>query len=351
MKAFNKISLIAMAAVLVTSCQPDPGKVKKDAEPEVVRVFPVRTLTIERDSIVKTLDYTANLTAYKEIYYAPASPGRIDKITVEVGDRILKGQVLVELDKTQLNTAKTQLASATDSYRRIKTLYEQGSFAEQQYEQTKTQYELAQQNVKFLEENATLKSPINGIVTGKYFESGEMFSGAPNTQIGKAAIVTLMQVNPLKAVVSISQSFYQDVKKGMLARITSDIIPGKVFSGKVIQVYPTINPMTRTFQTEVVINNPEELLRPGMYANIEIALVEENVMMLPAIAILKQSGTNNRYVFIYENGKARQVQVEIGKRIDDRVAVITQEDLEDKALIVEGQARLIDGSAVKIASN
>ena len=350
MKTIFKISMVLLAAFAVTSCQPGGKEDAAGDETEEVKVFPVRVLEVQRDSITKTLDYTANLTAFKEIHYAPASPGRIDKVNVEVGDRIRKGQVLVELDKTQLNTAKTQLASATDSYKRIKTLYEQGSFAEQQYEQTKTQYELAQQNVKFLSENATLVSPINGIVTGKYFENGEMFSGAPNTQAGKAAVVSIMQVNPMKALVSISQTFYKDVKIGMKAQISSDILPDEVFSGKVTRVYPTINTMTRTFQTEVVIENTGEILRPGMYAKIEIALVEENVIMLPAISVLKQSGTNNRHIFVYENGKARLIQVEMGKRIDDHVEVTANENLEGKALIIEGQSRLVNGSDVRMAS-
>ena len=349
MKTILRIGLISFAALLMSACQPGAKKAT-EVDLEETRVFPVRVQTIERDSITKTLDYTANIIAFKEIYYAPASPGRINKINVEVGDRIRKGQVLVEMDKTQLNTAQTQLASATDSYTRIKTLYEQGSFAEQQYEQTKTQYELAQQNVKFLTENSTLKSPINGIVTGKYFENGEMFSGAPNTQIGKSAIVTIMQVDPLKAMVSISQKFYKDVKEGMKASITTDILPDEVFEGKITTVYPTINPMTRSFQVEIVIKNPDEVLRPGMYSNIEIDLVEENVIMLPAISILKQAGTNNRHIFVYENGKSRLVDVEPGKRIDDLLEVISSENLEGKQLIIVGQARLIDGSDVKIAS-
>jgi len=349
MKALQKIGLLSIVAILA-ACQPGANKENPEGEIVEARTYPIKVLTIEKDTIIKTLDYSANLAAYKEIYYAPASPGRINKINVEVGDRIRKGQVLVEMDKTQLNTAMTQLASAEDSYKRIKTLYEQGSFAEQQYEQTKTQYNLAKQNVQFLNENATLESPLNGIVTGRYFEAGEMFAGAPNTQAGKAAIVTIMQVNPMKAMVSVSQKFYTEVKEGMTAKITSDILPGQEFEGRITIVYPTINPMTRTFQIEVVVKNPDENLRPGMFANIEIEMVEENVVVVPAIAVLKQSGTNNRHIFIYENGKARMVRVTLGKRSDDLIEVITDENLEGKKLIVEGQSRLIDGSQVNVAS-
>lgn len=348
MKAINKIGLIFISLTLVISCQPEANKADAVLEAEEVKVFPVRVEKVQKKSIIRTLDYTANLTAYKEIHYAPASPGRIDNINVEVGSRVKKGQILVETDKTQLAAAKTQLASAKDSYDRIKTLYDQGSMAEQQYEQTKTQYELAQQNVDYLIENTTLKSPINGIVTGKYYETGEMFSGAPNTQAGKAAIISLMQINPLKAVVNISQTYYDNVKVGMQAKITTDILPGKVFDGKVTKVFPTIDPMTRTFMTEIVVSNKDEKLRPGMFTNIEMYLEEDEALMLPAISILKQDGINNKFVFVYENGRARKINLTLNKRVDDQVEVISNELTEGMDLIIEGQSKLIDGSSIEL---
>ncbi len=348
MKAIIKIGLVSILSLGAVSCQPGAKKKSAELEVEEVKVFPVRIEKIQKKSLTRTLDYTANLAAYKEIHYAPAAPGRIDKINVDVGSRVKKGQILIEMDQTQLSAAMTQLESAKDSFERIKTLYEQGSMAEQKYEQTKTQYELAQQNVDFLIENTTLKSPVNGIVTGKYYENGEMFSGAPNTQAGKAAIISLMQINPLKALVSISQAFYAAVKNGMTAEITTDILEGVTFEGKITRVYPTIDPMTRTFKTEIVIANSEEKLRPGMFADIKIYIEEDEAIMFPSISILKQAGTNNRFVFVHENGKAKQINLTIGQRVNDQVEVISDDLKEGMDLIVEGQSRLIDGSEIKL---
>lgn len=348
MKSIIKLGLISILAIGAASCQPGSEKKTDEVAAQEVKVYPVKVEKIVNKSLSRTLDYSANLTAFKEIHYAPASPGRIDKINVEVGDRVRKGQILVETDKTQLSAAKTQLESAKDSYNRIKTLYDQGSMAEQTYEQTKTQLELAQKNVDFLIENTTLQSPINGIITGKYFEDGEMFSGAPNTQAGKAAIISLMQINPLKAMVSISQAHYPEVKQGMKVQITTDVIPGKEFEGKITMVHPTINPMTRTFQVEVVIPNSDEILRPGMFANIKIAVQEDEAMMLPSYAVLKQPGTNTRYVFVNNNGKAKQINVVMGKRVNDQVEVVSDQLKVGMDLIIDGQASLLDGSDIKI---
>ena len=348
MNTIIRTGVVCLAVLALTFCQPPAKKPAETSEADETRVFPVRVTPIGRTAITRTLDYTANLAAFKEIHYAPASPGRIDKINVEVGSRVGRGDVLVEMDKTQLSTAKTQFESAKDSYQRIKTLYDQGSFAEQQYEQTKTQYELAKKNVEFLEENATLKSPVNGIVTGKYFENGEMFSGAPNTQAGKAAVVSLMQINPLKVFVSISQNHYADVKEGMIAHIITEVLPGEVFEGKISKVHPTINPMTRTFQVEIIIPNKKEKLRPGMFANIKMDIEEDEAMMVPSYAVLKQAGTNTRYILIYENGKARKMIVSLGERNNAVVEVLNDEIREGMQLIVDGQASLLDGSDVSI---
>lgn len=344
MKAVIKSAIILGLAMGLAYCQPKA----KTGDTEVSVVYPVRVIAIDSSSITRTLEYTANLAAYKEIHFAPATPGRIDNIKVEVGSRVGKGQVLVEMDKTQLATAKTQLESARDSYNRIKSLYDQGSIAEQQYEQTKTQFELAQQNVDYLMENTTLKSPINGIVTGKYFENGEMFSGAPNTQAGKAAIISLMQISPLKAIVNISQAHFNYVREGMKADITADLLKGEVFEGKVTRVYPTINTMTRTFQTEITVGNADEILRPGMFSRIKLFVDEDKAFLVPSIAVLKQPGTNNRHIFISQNGIARMIGVDIGKRVNDQVEIISGELAEGMELIVEGQARLIDGSEIEI---
>ena len=346
-----KYTAIAGIIFLIVSCSGNDKKSTNSEETvKTEKVYPVKIYNIEFQDIERTLEYTANLIAFKEIHYVPASPGRIDKINVEVGNHVTVGQVLVQLDRTQLNQALTQLATAKSSFQRIDTLYKLGSISEQQYEQVKTQYELAKTNVEFLKKNTTLLSPINGIVTGKYFEEGEFYSGVPNTQAGKAAIISLMQINPLKALVSVSQSNFPDVKEGMLAKITADVYPEKIFNGKVNKVYPVIDQSTRTFKVEIMIPNAKEILRPGMFARIEIMLKNDKALVVPAISILKQEGTNNRYVFINSNDVAKQINVKIGKQYNENIELISDEIKEGMSLIVEGQANLKNGDSLKVVS-
>lgn len=349
-KLSHTLFVVAMALTVAACNNAKSSKSDGQTTSEAEKVYPVAVQKIEKQEIVRTLDYTANLIPFTEIHLAPASPGRIAKINVQAGNRVSKGQILVEMDKTQLTQAKTQLENARYNFMQIDTLYRLGSIAQQQYETMKTQYELAKSNVEYLIENTTLESPINGIVTGKYFENGEIYSGAPNTQAGKAAILSLMQINPLKAVVNISQTYFPDVKQGMETIVTTDIYPDRQFKGKVYRIYPTIDSSTRTFLTEVEVQNSDESLRPGMFTNISIDLHSDEILVVPAIAVLKQEGTNNRYVFINENGKARQIQVNMGKRIDDKLEIIANGIQEGAEVVVKGQANLLNGSLIEIAN-
>ena len=132
------------------------------------------------------------------MHLVPTTPGRIEKIFVEVGSRFSKGDMLVQMDQTQLRQANLQLKNLETDYKRLDTLQKVGSITQQQFDQASTQYEVAKTNVEYLGENTTLIAPFNGVVSGKYFENGEMYSGVPNTTAGKAAIISIVQINPLK---------------------------------------------------------------------------------------------------------------------------------------------------------
>jgi len=320
----------------------------RQPEEAAAKVFPVKVQPIQQEKITRTLDYTANLTPFEEVHLAPASPGRIDRILVDVADRVQQGQTLVEMDRTQLQQARIQLENARSNFMRLDTLYKLGSISEQQYEQTRTQYDVARSNVSFLEENTTLESPISGIVTGRYFEPREMYSGAPNTPEGKPAVVSLMQINPLKAFVNISERYFPEIRNNMKARVTLDMYPDKTFSGRIYRVHPTVDEATRTFKAEVLVDNADEKLRPGMFARVMLELQQDQAVLVPAIAVLQQEGTDNRYIFINNNDTARKISVTMGKRYDDRVEIISGDLKEGMQLITAGQANLEEGVRLKV---
>ncbi|MGM0613534.1 MAG: efflux RND transporter periplasmic adaptor subunit [Bacteroidota bacterium] len=346
MNRIIKIAGVIIIAAITNACSSLGDKTAENKEERDIR--PVKVEQLTKDSVDREISYTANLIAFEELYFAPSQPGRISQINVEAGERVQKNQVLVKMDQTQLTQALLQVQEARKNFRRMDTLRELNSISEQQYDQAKTQHEIAQSNLEHLRENTSLKAPFNGIVTEKYFEAGEIYSGSPNTQVGKPAIITLMQISPLKAVVNISEKYFPNIKEGMKALIQTDIYPGKRFNGKIYKVYPTINPETRAFKVEIKVDNPKEILRPGMFARVHINLTDDVALLAPAIAIVKQEGTNNRHVFIHKDGKAHKIPVKIGKRYNDKIEIVSDKIQRGDELIVSGQANLIDGDNVNI---
>jgi membrane fusion protein (multidrug efflux system) len=252
------------------------------------------------------------------------------------------------MDQTQLHQAEVQLQTLKTDFARIDTLNKTGSIPRQQYDQLKAQLDIAQSNVNFLKENTKLTAPFYGIVSGKYFEAGEMYSGAPIPTIGKSAILSLVQIDRLKILLAVSEKYFPMVNKGMPATVISDIYPDKVFEGKVFNIYPTIDPTSRSFNIEISLDNTGELLRPGMFCRVRLDLDREEAIVLPSIAILKLQGSNDRYLFIEENGIAKRIPVTLGKRYNEFVEVISDELKEGDKLIIRGQARLLDGMRVTV---
>lgn len=344
-------SLILAGGILLASCAPKEKKAgaADAATADSVAAVPVKVMPVSKTMIARTIDYTATIQAYEEVNLAPSTPGRVDKIYVEVGDRVQKGQNLFLMDRTQYYANKIQLANLEKDLARLDTLLKVGSVKEQLYDQTKAQYEVMKTNVEFMEENTQLEAPFPGIITGKYLEDGELYSGAPGMS-GKAAVVTLMQINPVKIIISISEQYFPLIKNGMKVRVVADVYPDKAFEGTIFRIHPTINAMSRSFNAEVRISNGSELLRPGMFARSFIDMGQEEAIVVPASAVMMQEGTNERYIFVFENGIAVRKPVILGQRFDDRFEIAGGDLKEGDSLITEGQARLNNGQKVEISN-
>ena len=329
------------------SCKFEKNK-KEQTSTVSERVRNVKVIEILQQTISRDVDYPANLVPNEELYLAPATPGRILRVNAKIGDKITEGKLLIEMDPTQLNTAELQLINLEKDLKRLDTLIRYGGVSQQQYDQMKTQVNVTRENIELLRTNVQLRAPFSATVTGKYFENGELYSGAPNTAIGKAAVLILQQTNPIKAVISVSEKYYPVVKNGMEIKLKNEIYPDKEFKGIVSLIHPTINSSTKTFNIEIQIPNNQELLRPGMYAKVNIEFGKEPAIVVPSSAVLQQLGTNTRYVFLYENGIAKKVIVKLGKRFDDKVEIISHEIKTNDKLIVVGHSNLDDGSKVKL---
>jgi len=160
-------------------------------------------------------------------------------------------------------------------------------------------------------------------------------------------ILTIESINPVKVVVNVSESFYSKVVKGMPVEVTVDALEGETFQGKVSLVHPTLDPVSHTFTVEVSVPNSQQRLRPGMFARVKMNFGTNDRPLLADRAVLKQVGSNDRYVFVEKEGIAHYTLVELGARIDDKYEILSGLNQGDR-VIVEGNSGLIDGTEVAV---
>ena len=343
----STITILSIVLTSVTSCTTRQKNTLVKSGKKTLNAATVRTKILKETTITRNNIYMATLIPFKEVNLAPASPGRIEKINVAVSDHVRKGQILVYMDSTNLEQAKINLLNLKTNFRRLDTLMKTNSIADQQYDEVRATYEAAKASYQFLLNNTVLKAPFDGIISGKYFENGEIYSGAPIPTLGKAAVLSIVQINHLKAVINIEALYYPKVKPGMQAEITSDTYPGHVYTGVVYRKYPTIDPTTKTFTVELKVPNNNLDLRPGMFARVKLNMGKAKVLLIPTITIIKQIGTNNKYVFINNNNRAEKRLIKPGRVYDDQTEILKGLEVGDE-LVVEGQNKLMENKPLKI---
>ena len=350
MKSIRNAFLAVIAGSLIVSCNMQPPGAEATTETAAAeqKIKPVKVMGLIYRETAVTLNITSTVVAFEETYLSPALQGRIRKITAEVNDHVKKGDLLVEMDRTQLDQTRLQYQMLKTDLARMDTLLKYGSVTQQAYDQMESQVETTLLVLKSLEENTLLRAPYSGIITGKYYNDGELFSPTPNTPVGKAALVSMIQVDPVKLMVNLSEKYLPLVKEGMSADITTEVYTGETFKGKVFRIHPTVSAATRTFTAEIKVPNKDERLHPGIFARVSLKLGQKEALIVPAIAVMQQSGTNERYVMLHEEGTARRVTVNIVSRHDDQLEIASPDIKGGEQLIYAGQSNLENGAPVKV---
>lgn len=285
--------------------------------------------------------YASTIQAWAVNNIMPQQGGRIRKINVEVGDYVQKGQILAEMDRLQLDQLELQIQNDEQEFERLKSLYSEGGVSQSDFEAAELAYKVRRSNYENLKENTILRSPITGYVTARSFDAGDMFAMS-------APLFVVQQVVPVKLLVGISESEYSKVKKGDSVKLTADAIPGRVFTGKVERLYPTIDAATHTFKAEVSVANADKALRPGMYARVSVNFGNRHSIIVPDRAIVKQEGTGTRFIYVLqEDNTVSYVPVTVGRHIGSEYEILSGIE-EGATVVVKGQTLLKDGVKVNV---
>lgn len=325
-----------LMTLMMVSCnkKQENTEVKNTVEKPKIKVEQVESQDVEQ-----LYEYTAIVQAEAVNNIAPTIAGRIEKIFVEVGDRVKQGQKLVQMDASNLTQTKTQLDNLEINFKRIDELYKVGGVSKAEWDAQKTQLEVTRTSYQNLLTNTQLLSPLTGVVTMRNYDSGDIYAGNPVLQI--------QQISPVKMNINVSENQFTKVKAGMSAKVKLEVFEGEEFNGKVTLVYPTIDAHTHTFPVEVSLPNTNGKVRPGMYARVTMNYGTVKHVVVPDNAIIKQQGSGDRFVYIYKDGKVTYKKVELGRRMGDKYELISGVEDGDMVVVV-GYTKLKDGMEVEV---
>lgn len=346
-------SAIASLSLILASCSGSDKEKSNSSEESrpLVKIEKVSSREVAQEGV-----YTATVEPFLINNISSSTPNRIKEIYVDEGMRVSKGQKLVVLDdvntssyEIQVENAKANLANIKLNYDRAVELLKIGGGTQQNVDQMELQLtnarntlanaERALRNIK---ENTVLTSPISGVVTARNYDPGDMTGALP--------ILTVARVQPVKIIINVSESQLSNVKKGMPAVVTFDTYGSEKFDGTITMVSPTVDTSSRTFGVEITVQNSDDRILPGMFGRVTLNLGNAEHVVVPDLAVVKQPGSGNHYVYVYKDGRVSYNKVELGQRLGTSYEVLSGVNDGDD-VVIAGQSRLADGVAVSVQNS
>lgn len=346
MKSNIKLVVVALTTLALAGCV--GNKTKSSVEGVLTQQTAVLTKVapVENVEVAQTVDFTTTLLPYKKTFITPQMALRIDEIRVDVGDHVKEGQLVATLDRNQYNQTSAQLKNAKLNLARMRSVYEAGGVSRSQIDELETSVSVMEENIANLERNIELRSPIDGVITGRYNEPGDLFTMGGNAD-GGVGVLQVMQINRLKAIVALSEQYYPQIYKGMKVKVMAEVYPDREFEGVVNIVYPAINATTHTFNVEVLVPNAKEVLRPGMFARTEFNMGSRKSLVVPDVAVQKQMGVNDRYVYVIKDGVAERRIVTLGRQVGQQVEILSGV-AEGEEVAITALSKIKNGTSVEV---
>ncbi|MBL8015670.1 MAG: efflux RND transporter periplasmic adaptor subunit [Ignavibacteria bacterium] len=272
--------------------------------------------------------------------------GLITYLSKDKGSPVSKGEIVARIKKdvelASLEQTEAQVELARMNYEKQKQLYEDNATTEIQYLTAKWQYEAAIRGADILKQRLKtgyVRSPISGVIDDKFMNRGEM--SAPGSPI-----FNIIDISTVKVSAGVPEMYLTKVTKGQSVNVTIDVLPGVQFEGKVNYISPALQGTSRTFEIEILINNKERLLKPGMNANVVLSEFSmESAVVVPQDLIVDYGDV--QYVFVLEGDIARKRELKLGGRNGNQVLIESGLNPGDK-LITDGFQSLKDGDKVQV---
>jgi len=365
------LTIVIVSALLMSNC----GKPNKADTVSEERIIPVNVTTVTSGSVENKINFLGDIKAYREVNVYSTIPEKITSLNVDINDVVQKGDLLATVNDVKIRqgvlqaeaglaSAKAQYENVSTEWDRIQKLYKESAVSKSQYDAIRTQKEAADAAVKQLSAglksakeqlaDTKIKAPISGIISARNYNFGDQTSP-------QYPAFTIIDMDTVKIYIDIVEYQVAQIKEGQKALIHVNGYPNKVFEGVVAKVYLTLNPLSRSVKAEIVIDNEDLLLKPGMYANVDVITdCKDNVPVIPPYCIIEKTNleylggevSNTRvktekYVYVVQEDIAYQRQIATGIEEANAIEIINGINIGD-VIVTRGQHNLSDSTLVRI---
>ena len=352
-----------------------PGKGGRSTRP-----IPVEVAQIQQGSIALQRTFSGELEALAEFVVAPKVSGRVERVLVNIADRVKRGQVVAELDNAEyiqavaqaeadlvvaranLAKAGSDLEMATREFKRTESLLKRGIASDSEFDAAGQDQLAKQAQLKVTEayktkaesslETANIRLGYTKVTAGwtggnEYRLVAERYVDEGQTVAANAPLLLIVELDPIIGVVFITERDYARLKPGQLISLKTDAYPGERYPGRIERIAPVFRKSTRQARIEMTIANPEQRLKPGMFIRATVVLAQvPNATIIPEQALTIRDDRSGVFI-VSEDGKSvvwREVKV--GIREGNRVQV--EGDGLSGRVVTLGQQLVKNGSAIMI---
>lgn len=299
---------------------------------------------VEKIPFARGVSAVGSLRSDESVVLRPEVAGRVQRLNFVEGAMVPEGQILVQLDdsvpRAELAQAQANLSLAQSQYRRSGALQKEGFVSQQARDESASALQAQQANAALARarlEKMTIRAPFAGMVGLRAVSVGDYVNQGQD-------LAPLVAVDPLKVDFRVPEMYFTRLKVGQTLTLRLDALQGAERTGQVFAVSPVVDAGGRSVLLRATVANSDGMLRPGMFARVQLIFNQENALVVPETALSPSGET--QYVFRVRENIAHRVQVTLGERRDGRVEIL--EGLSDgDQVVVSGLQRVIDGGAVE----